>query len=128
MKAESLKSFAPAIAFTLLATLFGQGMGIAFGAIEDSMKAGLKADADAVLATAYGGDAAKAKSVVDKSWVYYQRAHLHGGALATFALALTLLLAFLPGKLMLRRASAIAASVGSLGYGVFWLLAGMRAP
>lgn len=128
MNADSARPFVPAFVLALSAALLGQGIGVAFGANEDGMKASLKADADAVLATAYGGDAVKAKTVVDKSWVYYQRAHLHGGALGTFALSLSLLLTFIPGHLLVRRLSAIGVGAGALGYGSFWLLAGMRAP
>jgi hypothetical protein len=128
MTPESIRPFAPALLLAVGAALFGQGIGAAFGLGEERMKASLKSDADSVLATAYDGDAAKAKAVVDKSWVYYQRAHLHGGALGTFALALALLLAWLPGSLFMRRACGFAVSLGAMGYSVFWLLAGMRAP
>ena len=125
---DALSPFLPAVILSILAILFGQGIGIAFGVAEDAMKAGLQADANAVLATAYAGDAAKAKAVVDKSWIYYQRAHLHAGALGTMSLALVLLLSFLPSPLMQRKIAAYAMSGGALGYGLFWLLAGMRAP
>lgn len=128
MNHDSIRPFVPALILALCVALLGQGIGIAFGANEDGIKAALKADADAVIATAYGGDAAKAKSVVDKSWIYYQRAHLHAGALGTFSLALALVLAAIPGRLLVRRVAAIAVSAGSVGYGAFWLLAGMRAP
>ncbi len=125
---NALRSFVPALVFALFANLLGQGVGVAFGVAEESMKGSLKADAEAVLATTYGGDAAKAKSVVDKSWVYFQRSHLHAGALGTFALALTLLLTWLAGPLRARQACATAVAAGAVGYGLFWLLAGIRAP
>lgn len=128
MTPETLRPFLPAVVFALLATLLGQGIGIAFGAAEDSVKGSLRADADAALSTVYGGDVEKAKGVADKSWAYLKRAHLHGGALGTAALAVTFLLAFLPGSLAVRRALAIGNGVGALGYGTFWLFAGLRAP
>ncbi|MDP2345340.1 MAG: hypothetical protein Q8O67_30630 [Deltaproteobacteria bacterium] len=128
MNADVVRPFAPAFVLALCAVLLGQGIGIAFGAAEETLKGSLKADAELVLATTYGGDAAKAKAVVDKSWVYYQRAHLHAGALGTFALVFALLLALIPGHLLLRRACAAGVSVGAFGYGSFWLWAGMRAP
>lgn len=126
---ESVRPFRWALVLSLAAVLLGQGIGIAFGVAEDAMKASLQADADAVLATAYGADAAKAKAVVDKSWIYFQRAHLHAGALGTTSLALVFLLAFLRSSpLAPRQAAAFALGVGALGYGLFWLLAGLRAP
>jgi hypothetical protein len=128
MTVDVVRPFVPAFVFALAAVLLGQGMGIAFGAFEDGMKAGLKADAALVLPTVYGGDEAKAKAVVDKSWIYFQRAHLHAGALGTFALAFALLLALLPGSLLVRRLCAGGVGVGGFGYGLFWLLAGLRAP
>lgn len=117
------------LVLALLAVVFGFGMGGVFGAFEESVKAHLKAGGEAALATAYGGDAAKLKPVLDKSWVYLQRAHLHGGAIGAVALGLGLLLASLPGAASRARAVAAAASgAGALGYGVYWLLAGLRAP
>ena len=128
MNAEPLRPFVPALVLALCAVLLGQGIGVAFGAVEDRMKGALRDDAAAVLATTYAGDEAKAKAVVDKSWVYVQRAHLHAGALGTFALVLALMLAWLPGKQRLRQACAVGVSAGSLGYGLFWLFAAFRAP
>ena len=63
----------------LLTILFGFGVGGAFGAFEDPLKADLSARAEAVRDSVYAGDAAKMKSVVDKSWSYYKRAHMHAG-------------------------------------------------
>lgn len=124
-----LRPFLVPIALALLATLFGHGLGIAFGAAEESIHASLQARADAVLADVYDGDAEKAKSVVAKSWSYVKRAHMHAGALGTAALVTSLLLAFLGGPwLRLRQGAALASSVGGLGYGVFWLVAAFAAP
>ena len=83
------------VLLALLTIFFGFGIGGAFGAFEEPMKKGLADRAAAVLDTVYKGDAAKAKSVVDKSWVYYKRAHLHGGAVGAVALGGILLLAAL---------------------------------
>nr|MBK7066356.1 hypothetical protein [Deltaproteobacteria bacterium] len=73
------------LALAVLTILFGFAFGGAFGAFEAPMKADLAARAQAVSATVYGGDAAKIRSVVDKSWSYYKRAHLHGGAIGASA-------------------------------------------
>lgn len=94
------------------------------------MKADLAARAQAVSATVYGGDAAKIRSVVDKSWSYYKRAHLHGGAIGAYqALGMIVLLAALrrPTE-MLGRGTALALGLGALGYSLFWMLAARRAP
>lgn len=128
MSPNALRPFALPLVFALLAVLFGQLLGVAFGAAEDALKGGLKADAAAVLQTAYAGDEAKAKAVADKSFVYLKRAHMHAGALGTLALVLALVLAFLPGPERARQGAALAVSVGGLGYGVFWLFAGLAAP
>ena len=125
---ENLRPFLPAIAVALIATLFGHGIGVAFGVAEDSMKAALQAGADEVLADKYAGDPAKAKAVVDKSWAYLKRAHLHAGALGTGALVLAVVLSFLGGGLRLRQAVAACSSFGAFGYGLFWLVAAFAAP
>ncbi|MHC4959925.1 MAG: hypothetical protein ACYTGN_16290 [Planctomycetota bacterium] len=114
--------------FSLLTLLYGFGLGAAFGAAEDSIKGSLKADAQAVLADKYGGDEAKAKKVTDKSWVYWKRAHLHANGLGTSSLALILLLSFLPAAARFKSVTAGALGIGALGYGMYWMFAGMRAP
>lgn len=113
----------------LLTILFGFGFGGAFGAFEESMKQGLADRAAAVLDTVYEGNAAKAKSVVDKSWVYYKRAHLHGGAIGAVALGSILLLAALRSPPdPVRRGVSLGLGAGGLGYSVFWMLAARAAP
>ncbi len=126
--AERLGPLAPGLLLALLAVLFGFGMGGAFGAAEDSLKEGLKARGEAALESAYGGDEAAMTKVVAKSWSYYKRAHLHANALGTTALAAILLLALVGPPGLLERVGAIAFGAGSLLYGVYWLLAGLRAP
>lgn len=126
---NTLRPFLVPLALALLAMLFGHGLGIAFGAVEESIHAGLQSRADAVLADVYGGDVEKAKSVVAKSWTYMKRAHMHSGALGTAGLVISLLMAFLGGPwLRLRQAAALASTVGGLGYGIFWLVAAYAAP
>lgn len=125
----AVRPFLPALLIALMAMTFGHGIGIAFGVAEDDMKGALQARADAVLADKYGGDATKAKAVVDKSWSYVKRAHMHAGALGTSAIALSLLLAFVTcPALRVRQAVAVASSLGGLLYGVYWLVAAYAAP
>jgi hypothetical protein len=112
----------------LAAILLGFSMGGAFGLMEDTLKGGLKADAEAVLETVYRGDADQLKKTVDKSWAYFQRAHLHWGALGTAALAMILLLAHLDIRPLFKSAVSLMLGAGAVGYGFFWVIAGSRAP
>ena len=112
----------------VLTLVYGFGLGMTFGIAEDGIKGSLKADAAAVLETAYGGDEAAAGKVTSKSWVYFKRAHLHANGLGTAAIALILLIGFVGRGDMLAKAASIMLGIGSLGYSMFWMFAGMRAP
>ena len=83
----SLRIASLGLALAVLTILFGQGMGIVFGLNEDAIKSRLKASAAEVRETVYKSDDAAIKTVLDKSWVYMQRAHLHAGGMGTTALA-----------------------------------------
>lgn len=125
----AMHSMRAGVFFAFLSILFGFGMGGTFGAFEESLKAGLKSDADAVLDSVYKNDQVKLKANLDKAWTYYKRAHLHGGAMGTTALAAILAMAACgAGPRGLRSLAALGLGLGSLGYALFWLLAGMRAP
>jgi hypothetical protein len=130
--------FLPGAALGLLAILYGFGLGIAFGAAEEALKSRLKASAEAARPTylaraerepdpeaAARADAAK---VVEKSWTYLQRAHLHAGALGTVALLVTLLLGGLPAWRAARSLASVSLGLGALAYPLFWMLAAFRAP
>lgn len=125
---DRLKPLAPGLLLGLLAIAFGFGMGAAFGAAEDSLKAGLSASGEAALEVAYRGDREAMNAVVKKSWQYYKRAHLHANALGTTAVACSVLLALLGTPGWRERAGAGALGAGALIYGVFWWLAGSMAP
>lgn len=118
------------VLFAVLTLLFGFGLGGAFGAAEDSLKGHLKAKAEAVKETVYENDEAKFKKVTGKSWTYLKRAHLHANGLGTTALTLSLLAALFLRRLDQRFTLGVtlALGVGSLGYSVYWLLAGLSAP
>lgn len=109
-------------ALALVTLLFGFSLGVLFGGAEDAIKGQLVVDASVV------PDAAKAKALSDKSWAYLKRAHLHAGGLGATALGVSLLLAALPGRRRARQLTAAGFGAGALGYSVFWLLAGFRAP
>ncbi len=117
------------VVLAMLTILLGFGLGGVFGAAEDWFRAGPKASGEAVLASVYGGDAAKLKSVLDKSWTYAQRAHLHGGAIGTAVLAaLALLAALARPSARVRGGLALGLGLGGLGYSSFWLIASRVAP
>jgi len=121
----------PALPGLLLATLtllFGFGLGIVFGLNEDAIKSRLSAAAANAPAAVYQQDAAKIKAILDKSWVYMQRAHLHGGSLGAVAVVLTLLVVLLGTRPLVTRAISLGLGAGGLGYSTFWLWAGFRAP
>ena len=126
---NQLRPFRTGILLSLFTLLFGFGLGIFFGAAEDSLKGGLQRSGEAALQSVYDGDEAAMQKVVAKAWVYYKRSHLHANGLGTTALALIVLLALLPPtNLRIRVWTATALGLGSLGYSIYWLLAGMRAP
>jgi hypothetical protein len=66
--------------------------------------------------------------VLGKSWAYMQRSHLHAGSLGTAAIALTLLTVAAGVRLQFARAISLGLGAGGLGYSIFWLWAGTRAP
>jgi hypothetical protein len=116
------------LVLAILTLLFGQGMGVVFGLNEEAIKGRLKADALEVRETVYKSDDAAAKAVLDKSWVYMQRAHLHAGALGTSALALLILVCLLGASPRITIAIGIGLGAGGLGYSIFWMWAGFLAP
>jgi hypothetical protein len=134
---EALRAALPGLLCAVGTLLFGYGMGVVFGLNEDLIKSRLSDAAVAVSATVYHGDQAAVKSVLDKSWVYMQRAHLHAGGLGASALGLTLLVVLLQTSLLVvllqtslwrTRLISLGLGAGGLGYSIFWLLAGFRAP
>ncbi|MEE8207256.1 MAG: hypothetical protein V3T82_09920 [Nitrospinaceae bacterium] len=116
------------IAIALVAILFGGLLGLSFGCCEDDIKGSLRASADAVLDKHYGGDANKAVSTVSKSWVYFKRAHLHSQTMGVMAIVFALLTAWLNFRPKFQLGISLLSGLGSLGYGVFWLLAAILAP
>jgi hypothetical protein len=124
----AIRPLAPGIVLSLLSILFGFTLGGAFGVAEDPIKQHLRSSAQAVFETVYEGDASRRDAVVSKSWTYMKRAHLHGGAIGTAALASILLLALLGRPGWLERSSAAALGAGALTYSGFWLAAGLTAP
>ena len=128
MSPTSLRAALPGLFFAVVTLLFGFGFGIVFGYNEAAIKGRLNTSATAVQETVYKGDLDAAKPVIDKSWNYMQRAHLHAGGLGTGAIALSLLLVAVGTSPVVTRVLSLALGLGALGYSMYWLLAGFRAP
>ena len=116
------------IALALLTLLYGFSLGGAFGAFEDNIVGTLEATADEVRSTVYHGDDAAIEKIIDKSWTYMKRAHLHANGLGTAALALIFVLACTRSSALVSRVVSTALGVGALGYSSFWMFAALRAP
>jgi hypothetical protein len=112
----------------VLTILFGQGMGIVFGLNEAAIKNRLKASSVEVRDTLYKGDEVALKAVQDKAWTYMLRAHLHAGGMGGTALGLILLVGLLGVSSRVAAVVSVALGAGGLGYSVFWMWAGFRAP
>ncbi len=125
---SNLRAASLGLLFSILTILFGQGMGIAFGLNEDLIKDRLKADAVEVQETKYNNDKAAIKAVTDKSWSYMKRAHLHAGGMGTTAVALIIVLCLIGASRKVTMVSSLLLGVGGLGYSIFWMWAGFRAP
>ena len=125
---RALQPVLPGLLLAVLTLLFGFSLGIVFGLNEDLIKARLAASAAAADVSIYHQDTAAVKAVLSKSWVYMQRAHLHAGSLGTTAVALIVVLVLLDVRPRVARTLSIALGAGGLGYSLFWLLAGFRAP
>ena len=112
----------------MVAILFGGSLGLSFGCCEDDIKGVLKGSAEKVLSGVYGDDQAKADKVVKKSWVYMKRAHLHSQTMGVISIAFSLLVAWLSFPARAQMGISLLSGLGSMGYGVFWLLAAFLAP
>ncbi len=124
----NLRAASLGLGLAVATILFGQCMGIVFGLNEDLIKSRLEADAAGVQATVYKDDATASKAVLAKSWNYMQRAHLHAGGMGTTAVALIIVLCMVGASRMLTALISLALGAGGLGYSVFWMWAGFRAP
>ena len=126
---DSLRQVRMGTLLSLMTILFGFGMGGVFGAAEETLKNDLKTRAKSAPAEIYKADEAKMTATIDKAWAYYKRAHLHGGAIGTASLLCALLLAAMCKPAALTKAlTAFALGLGGLGYSIYWLMAGYRAP
>jgi hypothetical protein len=123
-----LRPVLPGVLLGVLTLLYGFGLGVFFGVNEDALKGRLKAGAEAVKATTYKGDEAAVKLVLERSWTYMKRAHLHAGGLGVNTIALSLLLVAVGAGATHSRWISLALGAGGLGYSIYWMWAGFRAP
>lgn len=132
---QQLKPVREGLLLAIVTVAYGWGLGIAFGGAEDFLKSGLKSSAEGSLAlylAKSSGDEAAARAsmaaTIDKAWTYYQRAHLHAGAIGSVAIGLCLALAQVNGRRGLKRVASLLLGLGGLGYSSFWMFAARRAP
>ena len=120
--------------FGLLAILYGWGLGLVFGVDEDGIRERFLADAErsrAIYLQKTGSEEAATAAIekIDETaWRYFLRAHMHAGGIGSIAIGASVVLALLavgPGPKM---AASLLLGLGALGYPLFWMLAGMRAP
>jgi hypothetical protein len=125
---QALRGQRVGVLLSLIAILSGFVLGGVFGGLEDQLKADLARSAEAVIDEIYQGDLEAAGQVVDKAWSYYERAHLHWGAIGAATLALSILLSGVMGSTRGARLASLAMGLGAGLYPTYWLLAGRRAP
>lgn len=123
-----LKKVYLGLLLAVITILYGQLLGVVFGLNEDAIKNQLKSSAVEMQESIYKNDLVAMKSVLDKSWSYMQRAHLHAGAMGTTALALILLISFIPTSKIFAFLVSLGLGGGAFGYSCFWMWAGFRAP
>ncbi len=112
----------------VIAILFGGSMGLSFGCCEEDIKRILNSSAQESLSVKYEGDQTKADKVVKKSWVYMKRAHLHSQTMGVISIVFSFLVAWLSYPVKAQLTISMLSGLGSLGYGLFWMLSGFLAP
>lgn len=115
------------ILVAMMAILFGGALGISFGGWEGEIKGYLKSEAHSVSHEKYESQEEMNK-VIKKSWVYIKRAHLHSQTMGVIAIVFSLVAALFQINVFIQMAVSMLGGIGSLGYGFFWLLAGLLAP
>jgi len=126
--ANNLSSVKFGLLFALITLVYGFGLGGTFGLFEENIKKHLNNNAKQVSSSVYNGDEAKMKEITDKSWTYFKRAHLHANGLGTASVALIILLSFFTVGNKMKRITALFLGIGSLGYSMYWMFAGLKAP
>ena len=121
MRAVDVRPLWPALAASMVLLVFG----CALGAFTGVGKPGYERWMAAHLVDA---PAAESRVVMDASWRFLQRAHVHAGSMSTGALVISFALAMTSGAAVLRRAISIVLALGAAGYTAVLLLAALRIP
>lgn len=120
--------------FGLLAVLYGWGLGLVFGVNEDGIRKRFIADAEgsrAIYLQKAGtedGATAAIKKIDESAWRYFLRAHLHAGGIGSIAIGGSLVLSLLSVGRGAKLVASLLLGLGAVGYPLFWMLAGLRAP
>lgn len=124
----NLRNMRWGILLSLITLIFGFGLGGAFGGFGEQIDTYLESQAKSVLKEKYKDDIKNAEKVLDKSSKYFKRAHLHAGGLGTTALALITIIAVFAVNPNIQFLTSLSLGLGSLGYSIYWLIAGLIAP
>ena len=116
----NLKVIRIGLLITLLSLMFGIGMGIVFGAKEEIFKNYISKNV-AMYPEVHD------KKSISKIWRYAQRAHFHAGGIASYSLALLLIILLSQMKDSYKKLSATLIGIGTL-YPLSWLLIYIMAP
>ena len=116
------------LAFAMSSILFGGLLGMSFGCCEDIYKDTFKKNANSVLKEKYNNNQGKVNKVLKKSWVYMKRAHLHSLTMGVISIVFSFITVGLAFPPLLQTGISLMSGLGSIGYGLFWLLAGFLAP
>ena len=120
--------------FGLLAVLYGWGLGLLFGVNEDRFHQRFIADAEASRAIylqkagSEEGASAAIEEIDQSAWTYFLRAHLHAGGIGSIAIGASLVLSLLSVGRGPKLVASLLLGLGALGYPLFWMWAGLRAP
>ncbi len=127
MKISIIESVLPGLIISFLAVLFGTGAGMAFGIVEDEIKAFL-------LNTAtqhpeiHGQTAAAWEKPSKDAWRYIQRAHFHAQGLGALGIGIILVLALTRASRKTKTILSLGIGLGAFLYPFCWLIAGLRIP
>jgi len=117
---EEIKTVKIGLFLVMLTLIFGIGMGVVFGLVEDSVKSYI---AEGIAAHPAVHD----KQSSGKIWRYAQRAHFHATGIAAFSIGLLLLLMHSSLGRKLKMAAAVLVGLGGM-YPLSWFTMFILAP
>ena len=117
---DEIKTVKIGLFLVMLTLIFGIGLGVVFGVIEDSVKSYITEGVAA-------HPAVHDEQSSSKIWRYAQRAHFHATGIAAFSIGLLLLIMHSSMGGRLKRAAAFLVGLGGL-YPLSWLTMFILAP